>query len=113
MIAPATPAALAAGATTFAEWAALGTLALLYLFGLGWSLRGALARSRGRAYWLACAALIAGGTACALLAKPSAPNSGEMPPGFGLGVLVVMLGIAGTTAGCAWQAIARLRHGQR
>ncbi|KWZ38062.1 hypothetical protein WS72_24520 [Burkholderia savannae] len=112
MTAPATLAA-AAGATTFAEWIGLGALALLYLFGLGWSLRGAFARTRGRGYWLACAALIAGGTACALLAKPFPSDSGEMPPGFGLGVLIVMLGIAGTTAGCAWQAIARLRREHR
>ncbi|VUD62050.1 unnamed protein product [Burkholderia pseudomallei] len=95
-----------------AEWIGLGTLALLYLFGLGWAVRGAASRARGRAYWIACAALIVGGTACALVAPPSPPDSGEMPPGFGLGVLVTLLGIAGTTAGCAWRAIARLRRGR-
>ncbi|AJY38531.1 hypothetical protein I6G56_21445 [Burkholderia humptydooensis] len=111
MTAPATLAA--AGATPLAEWIGLGALALLYLFGLGWALRGAASRARGRAYWIACAALIAGGTACALVAPPSSPESAEMPPGFGLGLLVAMLGIAGTTAGCAWQALARLRRGHR
>lgn len=100
------PATLAAtGTPPLAEWTGLGTLALLYLFGLGWAVRG-------RAYWIACAALIVGGTACALVAPPSPPDSGEMPPGFGLGVLVTLLGIAGTTAGCAWRAIARLRRGR-
>ncbi|KVD78316.1 hypothetical protein WS62_29285 [Burkholderia sp. ABCPW 14] len=111
MTAPATLAA--AGTTPFAEWFGLGTLAAPYLFGLGWALYSAFRQARGRGYWLACAALIVAGTACALLAKPYPPGSGEMPPGFGLGVLVVMLGIAGTTAGCAWQALARLRRERR
>lgn len=110
MTVPATLAA--AGTPPLAEWIGLGTLALLYLFGLGWAVRGAASRARGRAYWLACAALIVGGTACALVAPPSPPDSGEMPPGFGLGVLVTLLGIAGTAAGCAWRAIARLRRGR-
>ncbi len=45
MTVPATLAA--AGTPPLAEWIGLGTLALLYLFGLGWAGRGAASRARG------------------------------------------------------------------
>ncbi|KVE23934.1 hypothetical protein WS67_22305 [Burkholderia singularis] len=99
-----------AGAMPAAEWIGLGALALLYLFGIGWASYCAITHARGRGYWLACIALIAAGSAIACFAASSPPGSGEMPAGFGFGVDVALLGIAGVSAGCAWQAIARLRH---
>jgi peptidoglycan/LPS O-acetylase OafA/YrhL len=89
---------------------ALGTLVLLYLFGLGGALYHACTRSRGRFYWLACVALIAAGSGLMAFAPPATPDSGEMPPGFGLGVMIVFAGLAATSAGCAWRAISRLRR---
>ncbi|SMF99857.1 hypothetical protein [Burkholderia singularis] len=99
-----------AGAMPAAEWIGLGALALLYLFGIGWASYCAITRARGRGYWLACIALIAAGSAIAYFATSSPAGSDEMPAGFGFGVDVALLGIAGVSAGCAWQTIARLRH---
>lgn len=92
------------------ELIALGTLALLYLFGIGWSLRQAAKYPRGRFYWLGCAALIVAGTLSIVLVQPDLRAPGRLSAGFLAGVLVVMLGVTGTAAGCAWQAIGRLRR---
>lgn len=102
--------ALASTTQSATDLIALGALALLYLFGLGCALYQACARPRGRLYWLACIALIVAGSGLMAFAPPTSPDSGEMPPGFGLGVLIVFAGIAATSAGCAWRAISRLRR---
>ncbi|WP_186024625.1 hypothetical protein [Burkholderia gladioli] len=99
-----------AQAATATDLIALGTLALLYLLGLGWAGWHALRATRGRLYWVACLALIAAGTLAAVFALPDTPDSGEMPAGFALGVMVSFAGLAATAAGCAWQAIRRLRE---
>jgi drug/metabolite transporter (DMT)-like permease len=104
---------LPAVARSATDLIALGVLALLYLFGLGTALYQAYARPRGRLYWLACLALIVAGSGLMAFAPPASPDSGEMPPGFGLGVLVVFAGVAAVSAGCAWRAISRLRRPRR
>jgi len=82
---------------------ALATLAVLYLGGVGlalWRIR--TAAPRGRLYWIVCIALLAGGAVVMTANLSPVPNSGEMPPGFALGVESVLLGLALVAAGCAW-----------
>ncbi|WP_175729311.1 hypothetical protein [Burkholderia ambifaria] len=82
---------------------ALATLALLYLGGVGlalWRIR--TAAPRGKLYWIACIALLAGGAIAMTANLSPIPNSGEMPPGFAVGVEAVLLGLALVAAGCAW-----------
>lgn len=106
---PATAAFPASSALSATDLLALGVLTLLWLFGLGWAGWQAWRATRGRLYWVACLALIVAGTVALGIARPDSPDSGEMPAGFALGVLVTFAGLAATTAGCAWQAIRRLR----
>ncbi|WP_175921333.1 hypothetical protein [Burkholderia latens] len=90
---------------------ALGTLVLLYIGGVGvaaWRIR--TATPRGKLYWIACVALLAGGAAALISNLSPVPNSGEMPPGFALGVEAVLLGLALVAAGCAWLML-RARRG--
>ncbi|MGU3779501.1 hypothetical protein [Burkholderia metallica] len=82
---------------------ALGTLAVLYFGGIGialWRIRAAA--PRGKVYWIVCAALLAGGAVAMSINLSPVPNSGEMPPGFALGVEAVLLGLAMVAGGCAW-----------
>ncbi|POB00259.1 hypothetical protein C2134_02340 [Chromobacterium sinusclupearum] len=58
-----------------------------------------------RLYWLACALLLAGSALLMLLAEPATPNSGEMPPGFGLGAMLAQIGIVATACGSLWPRI--------
>ncbi|MCU9954434.1 MULTISPECIES: hypothetical protein [Burkholderia] len=86
-----------------ADLVALGTLALLYLGGAGialWRIRAAT--PRGKLYWIVCMALLAGGAVAMGDNLSPVPNSGEMPPGFALGVEAVLLGLALVAGGCAW-----------
>ncbi|HKT67403.1 MAG TPA: hypothetical protein VJR91_27850 [Burkholderia sp.] len=82
---------------------ALATLAVLYLGGVGlalWRIR--TATPRGKLYWIVCIALLAGGAVVMTANLSPVPDSGEMPPGFALGVEAVLLGLALVAAGCAW-----------
>ncbi|WGS46516.1 hypothetical protein LFL97_36455 [Burkholderia sp. JSH-S8] len=90
---------------------ALGTLALLYLAGLGlalWRIRAAA--RRGKVYWLVCAALLLGGAGAMFAGQSPETNVGEMPAGFALGVEAVLAGLAMVAAGCAWLML-RARRG--
>ncbi|KVG29715.1 hypothetical protein WL93_05435 [Burkholderia diffusa] len=85
------------------DFIALATLAVLYLGGVGlalWRIR--TAAPRGKLYWIVCIALLAGGAIAIAANLSPMPNSGEMPPGFALGVETVLLGLALVAAGCAW-----------
>ncbi|KVC43301.1 hypothetical protein [Burkholderia diffusa] len=85
------------------DFIALATLAVLYLGGVGlalWRIR--TAAPRGKLYWIVCIALLAGGAIAIAANLSPMPNSGEMPPGFALGVEAVLLGLALVAAGCAW-----------
>ncbi|AOI62816.1 hypothetical protein WS98_14370 [Burkholderia territorii] len=85
------------------DFIALATLAMLYLGGVGlalWRIR--TAAPRGKLYWIVCIALLAGGAIAIAANLSPMPNSGEMPPGFALGVEAVLLGLALVAAGCAW-----------
>ncbi|MGK8194420.1 hypothetical protein [Burkholderia cepacia] len=82
---------------------ALGTLAVLYLGGAGialWRIRAAA--PRGKVYWIVCAALLAGGAVATGINLSPMPDTGDMPPGFALGVEAVLLGLALVAGGCAW-----------
>ncbi|AOL06661.1 MULTISPECIES: hypothetical protein [Burkholderia] len=82
---------------------ALGTLAALYLGGVGialWRIRAAA--PRGKIYWIVCAALLAGGAIAMGINLSPMPDTGDMPPGFALGVEAVLLGLALVAGGCAW-----------
>ncbi|TDA43771.1 hypothetical protein [Burkholderia pyrrocinia] len=86
-----------------ADLVALGTLAVLYLGGAGialWRIRAAA--PRGKAYWIVCMVLLAGGAIAMGGNLSPVPNSGEMPPGFALGVEAVLLGLVLVAGGCAW-----------
>jgi hypothetical protein len=90
---------------------ALATLAVLYLGGVGlalWRIRAAA--PRGKLYWIACIALLAGGAVAITQNLPPEHDRGEMPPGFALGVEAVLLGLALVAAGCAWVML-RARRG--
>ena len=90
---------------------ALVTLAVLYLGGAGlalWRIRAAA--SRGKLYWIACIALLAGGAIAMTVNLSPMPNSGEMSSGFALGVEAVLLGLVLVAAGCAWLMV-RARRG--
>jgi hypothetical protein len=90
---------------------ALATLAVLYVGGVGLALwRMRTAAPRGRLYWIACIALLAGGAVAMTANLSPVPNSGEMPPGFALGAEAVLLGLALAAAGCAWWML-RARRG--
>ena len=85
------------------DFIALATLAVLYLGGVGlalWRIR--TAAPRGKVYWIFCIALLAGGAIAITANLSPVPNSGEMPPGFALGVEAVLLGRALGAAVCAW-----------
>ncbi|KVH46008.1 hypothetical protein WL88_17560 [Burkholderia diffusa] len=85
------------------DFIALATLAVLYLGGVGLALwRIGTAAPRGKLYWIVCIALLAGGAIAIAANLSPMPNSGEMPPGFALGVETVLLGLALVAAGCAW-----------
>ena len=74
---------------------ALGTLAVLYLGGAGialWRIRAAA--PRGKVYWIVCATLLAGGAIAMGINLSPVPDTGNMPPGFALGVEAVLLGLA-------------------
>ncbi|KWO11265.1 hypothetical protein WM26_01885 [Burkholderia cepacia] len=82
---------------------ALGTLAVLYLGGAGialWRIRAAA--PRGKVYWIVCAALLASGAVAMGINLSPMPDTGDMPPGFALGVEAVLLGLALVAGGCAW-----------
>ncbi|WP_419689221.1 hypothetical protein ACN22W_20720 [Burkholderia theae] len=94
-----------------ADIVALGTLALLYLGGAGialWRIRAAA--PRGKVYWVVCMMLLAGGAIAMGGNLSPAPNSGEMPPGFALGVEAVLLGLAFVAGGCAWLMLRNRRR---
>lgn len=81
---------------------ALGTLALLYLGGLGIALWRIRAAPRGKLYWVVCTALLIGGAGAMLAEQPSSSSVGDMRPAFALGIEAVLAGLALVAAGCAW-----------
>ncbi|AXE29970.1 hypothetical protein DK842_08730 [Chromobacterium phragmitis] len=91
--------------TPSSDWIPAVALLVLYVFTLLYSLFQSW--HQRRLYWLGCALLLVGGLMLMLQAEPAAPASGEMPPGFGLGVWVAVLGIAATLGGALtrrWRA---------
>ena len=81
---------------------ALYVASLLYALRLAWRTRGLR--------WLACASLLIAGFLAMLLARPATPDSGEMPPGFGLGALLALAGIAAAAGGAVWRGLRRHRR---
>ncbi|OHX21800.1 hypothetical protein [Chromobacterium sphagni] len=79
--------------------------ALLYSLRQAWRLR--------RLHWLGCVLLLIAGFLSMLLARPVTPDSGEMPPGFGLGVMLALAGIAATTGGAIWRVFSCRRRRRR
>ena len=49
---------------------------------------------RGKVYWIVCATLLAGGAIAMGINLSPVPDTGNMPPGFALGVEAVLLGLA-------------------
>ncbi|AJY09575.1 hypothetical protein K6W16_22270 [Burkholderia dolosa] len=93
-----------------ADIVALGALAVLYFGALGIALWRIRVARRGRPYWIACIALLTGGAVAMAGNLSPMPNSGEMPPGFGLGVEAILLGLALVAAGCAWLMLRATRR---
>jgi len=77
----------------------MGLLAMLYLFGLVFSIWRSFQASWKRLYWMGCASLMIVGTLAMLFASPDSSTSGEMPQQFGLGAWVVLVGLFGVIAG--------------
>ncbi|HEU4843618.1 MAG TPA: hypothetical protein VFT05_05090 [Burkholderiaceae bacterium] len=81
------------------ELISMGLLAMLYLFGLVFSIWRSFQASWRRLYWMGCLSLMIVGTLVMLFASVDSPTSGEMPRQFGLGVWVVLAGLFGVVAG--------------
>jgi hypothetical protein len=93
-----------------ADIVALAALVVLYFGALGvaaWRIRVA---RRGKIYWITCIALLAAGAIAMAGNLSPVPNSGEMPPGFALGVEAILLGLALVAAGCAWLMLRATRR---
>ncbi|OWY41087.1 hypothetical protein CEK28_02115 [Xenophilus sp. AP218F] len=82
---------------------------LSYLAALLWSLRHSWLKSRGRVYWLLSTLSLLGGLMLMLQTEPEAAPGGALPPEFGIGVLLALLGMLASAAGAALQLLARLR----
>lgn len=82
------------------ELFSISLFVMLYLFSIAFSIWKSFRSDRKRLYWIACASLIIIGTLTMLFfAFPDSPNSGEMPPEYGLGVWIVFVGLFGVIAG--------------
>ncbi|HGL4262118.1 hypothetical protein [Burkholderia dolosa] len=93
-----------------ADIIALAALVVLYFGALGvaaWRIRVA---RRGKIYWITCIPLLAAGAIAMAGNLSPVPNSGEMPPGFALGVEAILLGLALVAAGCAWLMLRATRR---
>ncbi len=95
-------------AWTTGELISLGMATVLFMCCLAFSLWKALRTDRSRLYWIACAVLIIAGTLGMVFAPTSAPNTGEMPPEFGLATWVMLLGLLATFLGAVWGMLHRL-----
>ncbi|MCQ0033513.1 hypothetical protein EFP18_09275 [Burkholderia glumae] len=105
--------AVLAQACPVTDLIALGVLALIYVCALGWAGWQSLRARRGRLHWVICVALLVAGALAMAIARPATPDSGAMPGGFALGLLVALAGLAATAAGCARQALGKLRDPRR
>lgn len=81
----------------------IGLPALIYLFSLGYALFHAFKRGRARPtraariYWIACASVIALGTAITIDIARRSPDATALAS---LGMLIAGVGILGVLAGC-------------
>ncbi|PFH09547.1 hypothetical protein BCF11_1944 [Collimonas sp. PA-H2] len=80
----------------------------LYLLSLTYAIWQGCRAASQRWYWICCAILIVAGTLTMIYAVPDAPDSGEMPRQFGLGVWPMLFGLLGAVAGIAAHALRRL-----
>lgn len=95
-------------AWTTGELINISLFAGLYLCCLAFALWKVARAGRGRLYWIACTATIVVGTLAMIFAPPASPTDGEMPPGFGLGAWVMLLGLLATAVGAIWSLVRRL-----
>ncbi len=93
---------------TTGDLISIGLAGTLFLCCLAFSLWKALRTDRSRPYWIACAVLIIAGTLGMFFAPASAPNTGEMPPEFGLATWVMLLGLLAIILGAAWGMLHKL-----
>lgn len=80
----------------------------LYLLSLVYAIWQGCRATSQRWYWIGCAILIVAGTLSMIYAAPDAPDSGEMPRQFGLGVWSMLFGLFAAVAGIAAHLLRRL-----
>ncbi len=90
------------------ELVSIGLAGALFLCCLGVSLWMAVRADRSRLYWIASAVMIIAGTLGMIFAPESAPDSGEMPPAFGVATWVMLLGLLASVVGIVCRVLRRL-----